>query len=30
MSAGRYTVRMTQETGPLSGLLTGQLELRIE
>jgi hypothetical protein len=30
MAAGRYTVRMAQETGPLAGHLTGQLELRIE
>jgi hypothetical protein len=30
MPAGRYTVRMVQETGPLAGQLTGVLELHIE
>jgi hypothetical protein len=29
MPAGRYTVRMVQETGPLAGQLSGQLDLRI-
>jgi hypothetical protein len=28
--AGRYTVQMTQETGPLAGRLIGRLELKIE
>jgi len=30
MKAGRYTVTMTQETGPLAGRLTGKLELTLE
>ncbi len=30
MAAGRYTVTMTQETGPLGGTLTGKAELVVE
>jgi hypothetical protein len=30
IKAGRYTVSMTQQTGPLAGAITGKMELVIE